>query len=204
MEIVCSTSAASSPTSPEMARIDREPPDSFVFAHERYSAARSAAFALALDKARTDGVVRNLVTMTPITARAVAAYQAQWRVGHWTGQGGWAWDQLARRFARKPRSFHAALWSGSTLCGLCVGRVSRGRQNLTLHYMESAPNPHHPLRGLVTRLMFEAAVRYGLGAGCRALLLRDPLPGVTKWYEAFGFQLVPRLSGMVYFGRTLV
>lgn len=111
--------------------------------------------------------------------------------------------QLAHRFTRKPRSFHAALWGGSRLCGLCVGRVSKGRRHLTLHYMESAPDPAHPLRGFVTPLMFEAARNYGLALGVDKLLLREPLPGVVERYYRFGFTLAADMRGPVYFERKL-
>ena len=141
--------------------------------------------------------------MTPLTPQAVRAWEVQWRERHWTGEGGWRWTQLAHRFTRKPRSFHAALWSGPRLCGLCVGRVSKGRRHLTLHYMESAPDPAHPLRGFVTALMFEAARNYGLTMGVDKLMLREPLPGVIERYQRFGFTLAPRTRGPVYFERKL-
>jgi hypothetical protein len=175
----------------------------YVFAHERCATTRNTAFLTALRRARANGLIGPEVALTPITPRAIRAYQVQWRLDHWTGDGGWRWDQLMRRFTRKPRSFHAALWSGPDLCALCVGRVSKGRRSLTLHYMESAPDPKHPLRGIVTLLMFEAAVNYGLAMECDALLLREPLPGVMARYEAFGFRLDAGASRPLYFSRTL-
>ena len=82
-------------------------------------------------------------------------------------------------------------------------RVSKGRKHLTLHYMESAPDPVHPLRGVVTLLMFEAARNYGIAMGAGKLLLREPLPGVISRYRRFGFQVAPSASGLVYLERIL-
>jgi hypothetical protein len=84
-----------------------------------------------------------------------------------------------------------------------VGRVSKGRKHLTLHYMESAPDPVHPLRGFVTPLVFEAARNYGLVLGVDKLLLREPLAGVIERYHSFGFTLAADMRRPVYFERNL-
>ena len=175
----------------------------FAFAHVRCDLIRNASFVQTLAHARANRLISPDVTMTPLSSQAIHEYSTQWNHPHWTGAGGWPWALLAHRYTRKPRGFHAALWSEQRLCGLCVGRVSKGRKHLTLHYMESAPDPIHPLRGLVTLLMFEAARNYGLAMGAGKLLLRDPLPGVAARYETFGFRLAPSSSGLIYFERTL-
>ena len=182
---------------------DQSSAAAFAFAHERCALIRNASFVQALTRARANGIIRSGVALTPISPQALREYGAQWTAAHWTGAGGWQWNVLARRFTRKPRSFHAALWSGSRLCGLCVGRLSKGRKHLTLHYMESAPDPAHPLRGVVTLLMFEAARNYGTAMGADKLLLREPLPGVVARYENFGFRLAQGAYGLVYFERIL-
>jgi hypothetical protein len=183
--------------------LDQNSAGGFVFAHERCAVVRDRSFALALSQAQTSAPVPADTILTPLTPRAVHAWEVQWNDDHWTGEGGWPWTLLAHRFTRKPRSFHAALWSGPRLCGLCVGRVSKGRKHLTLHYMESAPDPHHPLRGFVTPLMFGAAWNYGIAMGVERLLLREPLPGVIERYHRFGFSVAQSMQRSVYFERKL-
>jgi len=182
---------------------DQNSADMFVFAHERCAVIRNTALGVALSRASVSGPIPADARITPLTPQAIRAWELQWREDHWTGQGGWPWAQLAHRFTRKPRSFHAAVWSGLRLCGLCVGRVSKGRKHLTLHYMESAPDPAHPLRGFVTAMMFEAARNYGLAMGVDKLLLREPLPGVMQRYHRFGFTLASGTRQPVYFERIL-
>jgi hypothetical protein len=177
--------------------------DAFVFAHERCAVIRSRAFALTLSRLGPAAPIPADTALTPLTREAMEAFEMQWRGEHWTRQGGWPWPRLAQRFTRKPRSFHVALWSGPYLCGLCVGRVSKGRKHLTLHYMESAPDREHPLRGLVTPLMFEAARNYGVAMGVEKLRLRNPLPGLLERYRYFGFTLVRDTRGSLYFERDL-
>ena len=177
--------------------------DEFVYAHARYAAQREAALSLTIEQARVLGVVASEQRLTPIDLAALRAYHEQWRTRHWTGHGGWDWEEKARRYARKPRSFHAALWSGETLCGLCVGSVCKSRAHLILHFMESAPNPRHPLRGSVTEIMFAAARNYARVLGVPKLYLREPLQGVRDRYEGFGFSLACEYRGTVYFQLEL-
>jgi hypothetical protein len=172
----------------------------FAYAHVRYAAIRNAAFAATL---RGMDEVSRETTLTALSPLAVRAFQHQWRSPHWSGAGNWSWTLLARRFARKPRSFHAALWCGSVLCGLCVGRVSKGREHLTLHYMESSPSPVHPLRGMVMPIMFEAALRYALALDVKKLVLREPLPGMISRYREFGFRVVGNTRNPLYLERML-
>lgn len=181
--------------------LDQGSSAAFVYAHERYAALRHAAYAATLGG--MDGVPAKTM-LTPISTRAVEAFQLQWRGPHWTGAGGWPWTLLARRFARKPRAFHAALWHDSMLCGMCVGRVSKGRKHLTLHYLESSPNPDHPLRSLITPIMFEAALRYALALGVEKVLLRDPSPMLIPRYRKFGFGVVGNARKPVYLERRLL
>lgn len=182
---------------------DHESPAAFAYAHERYSVIRHQAFTVALARVRARGPVPAGAILTSLSPRVIEAYQLQWQIPHWTGSGGWPWTLLAHRFVRKPRSFHAALWQDSLLCGLCVGWVSKGRQNLTLRYLESAPDPHHPLRGWVTTLMFEAALQYASALSVQKLLLRDPVPGLVGRYEEFGFRVDHNTQNPVYLERII-
>jgi hypothetical protein len=177
--------------------------DEFVFAHERYASLRWEAFTITIEQARAKGVVTAHETLTPITLDALRAHRTQWDTRHWTGHGGWNWEEKARRYARKPRAFHAALWSGQTLCGLCVGSVCKSKAHLTLHFMESAPDPGHPLRGSVMEVMFAAARSYALALRVPRIYLREPLRGVRERYIGFGFALAFEYRRTVFFELEL-
>src|SRR4051794_29602093 len=106
---------------------DQNPADTFVLAHERCTVIRNTALELALSRARSSGPIPSGAWLTPLTPQAVRAWEQQGTGDLWRGRGGWPWPELAHRFTRKQRSFHAAFWGGTRLCGLCVGRVSKGR-----------------------------------------------------------------------------
>jgi hypothetical protein len=183
----------------------RLPPDGkaaeFAYAHMQYSARRTVALTVTVEQLRSHDLFSAEQRLTPITPATLRAYREQWKLGHWTGHGGWNWEEQAHRYGRKPRSFHAAAWSGQTLCGLCVGTVCRSKAHLIIHFMESAPDPHHPLRGLITRVMFGAAQNYARVLGVTRIYLCDPLPSLRTRYASIGFSLACTYRGRVYFKR---
>lgn len=179
-------------------------PDSITFeqAHRRYTRLRHLAFEETARAANEAGL--RPAILTEIDAAAVDRWRATWNGRpHWTGKGGFRWDEISHRYRRKPRCFHLAIWSGTTLCGMVVGWVSRAHEHLTLHFMESAPDPRHPLRGDITFLAFTAAESYARAVGARVLVLRNPLPGVTQRYGRFGFSLARDQRGKLYFHKHL-
>lgn len=86
---------------------------------------------------------------------------------------------------------------------MAVGWVSKAHERLTLHYMESSPDPRHPLRGDVTFLAFTAAEAYGRAVGGKWLALKNPLPGVVTRYERLGFAVAPTQHGNLYYHKQL-
>lgn len=87
-----------------------------------------------------------------------------------------------------------AIWSGEHLCGLAVGRASKRRpigvrHTISVRFIESAHNDYHPLRGGVAALVIAAADAYASLIGASRLRLIDPLAGVIRLYEGYGFKV---------------
>ena len=174
-------------------------------AHRLYAELRRLSFDLALERSSALGLATPATRITPIDRAALRAYERSWTVHrHWTGEGGWPWDLLVKRYLKKPRAFHAALWEGDELCGLAVGAVSRGKQQITLHYMESSPKRDHPLRRRVRTLLFEAVLAYGRFLRTGNVFLRNPLPGALPLYLESGFEIAGKRKGLLYLRRTLI
>ena len=173
-------------------------------AHRLYADLRRMAFARALEHSAATGLATPATRIAPIDRTALHVYAQTWAARrHWTGAGGWPWDLLVRSYLKKPRAFHAALWESNQLCGLAVGAVSKGRRRITLRYVQSAPDPEHPLRGRVMLLMLEAVKEYGLALGSESLVLRNPLAGVLRLYLDLGFVIAGKHHGMLYLSRPL-
>lgn len=174
----------------------------FEQAHDRYRRLRLISYAEAV-RAAHEVEVRP-ATLTEIDAAALHAWRKTWSDReHWTGEGGYRWDVVSRRYRHKPRSLHAAMWSNDSLCGMMAGWLSKAHERLTLHFLESSPDPRHPLRGHITFLAFAAAESYGRSVGARVVVLRNPLPGVVARYARFGYELAGTERGNLYYHKQL-
>ena len=70
---------------------------------------------------------------------------------------------------------------------------------MIVQFMESAPDPDHPLRGWITEVMFGAPKNYARVLGIVNIYLSEPLPALRERYESFGFSLACTYRGRVYY-----
>lgn len=150
----------------------------------------------ALVRARGPGVAPRFTT---IDAAALGAWTAQWRPLHQAGQpGGWDWREERQAHQNTIGRFEAALWSGTHLCGLAVGKPSHGPSHVAVLLLEGCPNPGHPLRGLVLQGLLIAAEEYARALAKREVRVIKPLPGVLPLYQALGYAIAPEGSRPPY------
>ncbi len=153
-------------------------------AQTRYRTLRQMSFQEAMAQLAASGIEADL---RPIDAAALAA------CGEWHNRRvTWPWAERASDWRRgHPERFEVALWSGDVLCGLALGRPSKGPSHLALYYVEGR-SPDHPLQGKVTAVVLTALQAYAIALGKKELRLVDPLPDVIPFYcsPALGFQLV--------------
>ncbi|HET6764384.1 MAG TPA: hypothetical protein VFH27_11950 [Longimicrobiaceae bacterium] len=159
-------------------------------AREFYRHTRRGAFACVRDSLVGRGILGTSLSLSGIDPRAVDAWERTWRgTAHWSLKGGFHWAALHRRYCRKPRNFHCAVWYGEELCGLAVGKLSEAHEVLCLHYMEGNPDPDHPLRGNVADIVFACAHLYAVAVDSKCILLKDPDPALEGYYAGLGFGL---------------
>lgn len=143
------------------------------------------------------------VRLTDIDSGTLKAWQTTWTRSHPNGRGGWNWSTLADEFRTDPAAFKPALWSDGILCGMALGRTSHpssgGTRNaIAIHYLESHPDPSHPLKGSVALLLITAAEFYGKRLGASKIRLVDPAPGAVHIYVQLGFAVARKPSGLLY------
>lgn len=116
------------------------------------------------------------------------------------------WREIFRQVRTTPRRFDMAIWNGSLLSGLVVGKASRGAPcrstdpNLTLSYLQAAPRAINSMRGHIAVLTLEAALAYATLLDRKMLYLRSPLPAVVPFYQRYGFSIVSRKNHGMYMG----
>ena len=184
------------------------PDPGFSRAQQQYARMRAAAYAPVQQDAIALGRTPNSLRLADCTPRTLAVWRSTWSGPHPAGAGGWDWETLLRRAWRNPASFHLAIWSGKTLCGLAVGRVGPrnrdGRRNaILLDFIESVPDRQHPLRGAIAYLATSAVHAYGRILKAEAVRLMDPLPGAMRIYQDLGFDVVSSDGRVLYCERRI-
>jgi hypothetical protein len=181
---------------------------SFQRAKQQYARLRRSAYALAREDALASGFADARLRLIGCDQAVLSVWRATWVAPHPSGWGNWNWEPLLRSAWKQPSAFHLAIWSGDVLCGLAVGRVSDRdqsgvRNSLSVHFMESAHDPDHPLRGKITDLTVSAARFYGQMLQARWLRLVQPLPGLLERYAQLGFTVVSDKSRVLYCERRI-
>jgi hypothetical protein len=177
-------------------------------AQQHYARLRQRAYDLVEREVVDAGFVHVPLRLTSTDEHTVVAWRAGWQGPHPTGYGNWEWDRILPRAWRRPSAFHVAVWSGDQLCGLGVGRLSKRRfigvrHTISVHFVESAHDDRHPLRGKVAALVIAAAEAYGREAGASRIRLIEPLPGVVDLYADYGFRVARKAGQTVYCERRI-
>ena len=154
----------------------------------RYDAMREAALLDAAARLRSPGAAA--VELTTINPAVLHAWEHQW-IARQGQPGGWNWRDQTRRLQPTLNRFEVAIWSGPTLCGLAIGKPSRGASHLAVQLLEGSPNTGHPLRGRIAECVTVAAASYARLLGKAQIRLIRPLPGALPIYRRLGFEIAP-------------
>ena len=132
-------------------------------------------------------------------------YSALEQIFEWDGRKyPWNWFELKRKFRNIPARFELAINVQRSLCGLAIGKPSRGRRHLAVYFLEGNPDKQHPLKGQVLPILLEAAALYAVAQGCSYLRLINPVEGLHARYERHGFEFGKDVGGRVYCEQQLV
>jgi GNAT superfamily N-acetyltransferase len=178
-------------------------------AEERHRGYRDAVFELVWRSWQAHLSGRQLdIRLTPINEGALQQVESIWPLLHAPQRPApFRWREIYNQVRTTPRRFDMAIWNGSMLCGLVVGKASRGDgsgdSNVTIRYLQRAPDLINPLKGSVAAMAFDGAAAYGTYLDRRMLYLKSPLPPVVPFYEKFGFSFVKRRGSCLYMGLAI-
>lgn len=115
------------------------------------------------------------------------------------------WREILNFERRTPRRFELAIWNGSLLCGLVIGRASRSNigpeSNVTITLLQGAPPEINLLKGYIAPIAIDAALAYATILGRPMVYVKDPLPAVMNYYQEFDFKVAKRRCKGLYLGR---
>ncbi len=170
-------------------------------ADARHRLQRSTIHSLVERSARSAEPSLPPIAFTAITDEAIAAWDSpSWRSSPHR-RVDWDWDYGRYRYRKRYARMETAIWSGTTLCGLVLGRFSTARTVLQVNFVEGSPDPVQPLRGWVLRLVVQIADVLGEAYGANLLRFTEPAPHVQRKLLAMKteqFRYVAKVDPMPY------
>lgn len=152
---------------------------------DKYSALRSVVYSEVPKAINMPGV-----KLTPINMMALEKYKLWPNNSRTPPNGGWDWDSWVAHYRRKyPKRFEAAIWFGSILCGLLLGKMSAKNVHVRLEVLEGSTDNAHPLRGRVAYIALSAVEMYGYALGAKEARIIDPVDGAINSYKKLGYEL---------------
>jgi hypothetical protein len=113
------------------------------------------------------------------------------------------WDSLWRDFRPYIDRFEVAIWANGQVCGLALGRPSRGNQNVTIHFVERDMGANNPFGGLVIPVVADVANFYAKALGKELVKVKDPVFGAIPAYLKVGFVPAARIGRTEYLERKV-
>ncbi|KHD04971.1 hypothetical protein PN36_23660 [Candidatus Thiomargarita nelsonii] len=131
------------------------------------------------------------IRLSSIDDKALKYWQEIWLPHNYRypPDGGWDWQEKRTNVKRTtPERFEVAIWHNEILCGLALGKPSKGTSHNAIYLMEGSPIKH-PLNALITRIVMEVGIVYANDLGKKHLMLVDPLEKMIKVYtKRYGFE----------------
>ncbi len=131
------------------------------------------------------------IMLTSIDEKALKYWQKIWvpQNYRYPPSGGWDWrDEITKVRQTIPKRFELAIWHDEKLCGLALGKPSKGTSHNAIYLMEGSPIKH-PLNALITRIVLEVGMAYAIALDKEYLMLVDPLEKMIKVYtKRYGFE----------------
>lgn len=132
------------------------------------------------------------LTLSSINAEALDYAHKEWRkyyspethLGFVHG-----WKDIYWKFCQNPSHFDLAIWQDigneSVLQGLAIGKPSRGKNYLTIHWVERSFAPTYINVGILLPIL-TCAETYAILLGCDKVLIKDAVD--SEKYARYGYR----------------
>ncbi|KHD04788.1 hypothetical protein PN36_34835 [Candidatus Thiomargarita nelsonii] len=132
------------------------------------------------------------VQLSHIDINALKAWQKEWcprlaeRKRFTEEELFWNWVNTIREMSNVPSRFELAIWSDNILCGLAIGKPSKGPAHNAIYRLQGSPIKH-PLEGKIITIAIKTGTEYARALGKKHLVLVEPLEHLVKIYQRHGF-----------------
>lgn len=171
---------------------------------ERYRARRQAAY----DKTKETWAdlpgPTSPIGLTQIGPAALDFWRDNWAASHPGSHidGDFPWEDAVSNFRNNLNRFEVAIWSNDILCGLAIGRPSKGPDNVTIHLLERYWGAN-PFKGSIAAIAVDVADNYAKILEKQKVIIKYPVDGAIPVYEKLGFRPVQGYGKGAYYGREV-
>lgn len=117
------------------------------------------------------------------------------------------WEYLNGIYSKYIRRIDLAIWDGHDICGLALGKSSRGRKleqsNVTIHFLQGAPHAINALKGNVAPIAISAFNSFGYLTEKNLIYIKDPVKKVQPYYTSLGFSFDSTIKTGVYMKKPI-
>lgn len=122
----------------------------------------------------------NGITLASMNMEAVEYARTNWpkHYPEWYSGLEYSWERLFYRYSAKPSNFNIAIWQQINgeriLQGLSLGKASKGKKNLTIHWLERNWAQNY-IKGGVILPILTAAEEYAKLLGCEHVSIKNAI-----------------------------
>ncbi|KEQ17143.1 hypothetical protein GZ78_14865 [Endozoicomonas numazuensis] len=132
-------------------------------------------------------------------SRSTALLADSWKTlqgeGYRRSRAIWDWEPEFKSYQTKPKRFEMSIWSGSELCGLTYGSLSKNGSKVRMNLIEATPVRPSPLGEAVFPILSFGATVYADLVGADEIWLLDPVSGAIDYYKNQGYMAPERYCG---------
>ncbi len=106
-------------------------------------------------------------------------------------QIGWNWREVRDNYRRNHIArIELAIWYNDQLCGLMIGKASKGRLVFKLNYIQGV-GQEHPLKGQIVPIASRCAELFAISIEADWIAIQDPNDNdeLLDYYREFGFNM---------------
>lgn len=129
------------------------------------------------------------VTLKTIDNDVISDWACNWAGQRKPPNGGWDWRIIKNKYRKRCKRVDFAIYSeDGTLEGLCMGRITRGRNVVRIDYLEGNPNPNPKLKRAIANIAVFAVSAIALSLNSRHVAIVNPVNSrVENIYKDLGF-----------------
>lgn len=170
--------------------------------HKNWDLARESSYQITEVNLNTQ--ISNVkIVLSLVNNKALTVYYHDW-TSHPNRNRTWPWDSYVREIRLDdPSCFELAIWGDGVLCGLAIGEGSATDNFCACNFLESTPEPLHPLKSYIFEIMLNNLIVYAILLDRKSIRIINPSRYIMERSLIHGFKVVYQPGKWHYLERRI-